>query len=224
MKYEEIMERLKTLSDPKAVEGMTKYGINPEKNLGVKVTILREMAKKIGKDHELAQHLWSTGIREARMIAAFIEDPELVSEEQMEEWVNEFNSWDICDHCCGHLFDKTKFAYKKSMEWSSREQEFIKRAAFALMAWLAVHDKKSEDDIFLPFLSVIKRESTDSRNYVKKAVNWALRSIGKRNRNLNRKAIETAEEIRKIDSRTAKWIASNAIRELTSEAIQKKLH
>jgi len=223
MQYKEILEKLKLLSDPKAVKGMARYGIKPENNLGVSVTTLRKVAKEIGKDHELAQQLWSTGIRDARMIAALIDVPKLVSEEQMESWVKDFDSWDICDHCCGHLFDKTEFAYQKAIGWSKRNEEFVKRAGFGLMAWLPVHDKKAEDESFLPFLSIIKNESIDSRNYVKKAINWALRNIGKRNPNLNKKAIKTAKEIQKIDSKSAKWIASDALRELTSDKIQKRL-
>ncbi len=206
------------------MEGMARYGINPEKNLGVSVTTLRKVAKEIGKDHQLAQRLWSTEIRDARMVAALIDDPKLVREEQMERWVKDFNSWDICDHCCGHLFDKTEYAYQKAREWSKRKEEFVKRAGFALMAWLAVHDKKAEDKEFLIFFPLIKNESIDSRNYVKKAINWALRNIGKRNLNLNKKAIKTAKEIKKMDSKSAKWIASDAIRELTSERIQKRFH
>jgi 3-methyladenine DNA glycosylase AlkD len=142
----------------------------------------------------------------------------------MEKWVKAFNSWDVCDNACGHLFDKTKYSYKKAKEWPRRDEEFVKRAGFALMAWLAVHDKKSDDERFEEFLTIIKRESTDERNYVRKAVNWALRNIGKRNLTLNGKAIKTAEEIKKIDNRTARWNANNAIRELTSEKIQERLN
>jgi len=223
MQLEEILKKLKSLSDPKAVEGMARYGINPERNLGVSVSTLRKIAKEIGKDHGLAQQLWSTGIRDARMVAALIDEPKLVSEEQMESWVKDFNSWDICDHCCGNLFDKTEYAYQKASEWSNRKEEFVKRAGFALMAWLPVHDKKAKDESFLPFLSIIKNESIDSRNYVKKAINWALRNIGKRNLDLNKKAIKTAKDIQKIDSKSAKWIASDALRELTSDKIQYRL-
>jgi 3-methyladenine DNA glycosylase AlkD len=150
-------------------------------------------------------------------------EPKKVTEEQMESWVKEFDSWDVCDQCCGNLFDKTGLAYQKAVEWSGREEEFVKRASFALMACLAVHDKKAADERFTQFLPLIKMESTDNRNYVRKAVNWALRQIGKRNLNLNRGAIEAAEEIQQMDSRSAKWIASDAIRELTSEAVQQKL-
>jgi 3-methyladenine DNA glycosylase AlkD len=169
------------MADPKAVEGMARYGINPKNNLGVSVTTLRKLAKEIGKDHQLAQQLWSTGVRDARMIAVLIDEPKLVTEEQVESWVKDFNSWDVCDHCCGNLFDKTDFAYNKAFQWSKRKEEFIKRAGFALMAWLAVHDKETNDKQFERFLTTIKRESNDDRNYVKKAVNWALRNIGKRN-------------------------------------------
>lgn len=223
MKLDEILRKLKSLSDPKAVEGMARYGINPDNNYGISVTSLRAFAREIGQDHELAQKLWDTDIRDARMVAACIDDPEQVSDEQMEHWVMDFNSWDICDHVCGHLFDKTSYAYSKAVEWSTREEEFVKRAAFALMAWLPVHDKKADDEVFLQFLPIIKRESLDNRNYVKKAVNWALRNIGKRNITLNKKAIETAKYIQKMDSKSAKWIASDTLRELTSDPVQESL-
>lgn len=212
------------MGDPKNVEGMARFGIRPENNYGVSVTAIRKFAKTIGKDHEMALQLWDSGIREARMVAALIEDPQNVTEKQIESWVSDLNSWDICDHCCGHLFDKTKFAYSKAFEWSKREPEFEKRAGFALMAWLPIHDKKVNDEKFLKFLPVIKRESHDDRNYVKKAVNWALRNIGKRSQFLNKKAIKTAEEIKKIDAKSAKWIANDAIRELTSEKVQARLN
>ena len=133
-----------------------------------------------------------------------------------------FDSWDICDHCFSNLFDKTKFAHKKAIEWSKKREEFVKRAGFVLMATLAVHDKEADNQKLVRFLPVIKREATDERNFVKKAVNWALRQIGKRNSALNKIAIQTAKEIQKIDSKSAKWIASDALRELTSEAVQKK--
>lgn len=134
-----------------------------------------------------------------------------------------FDSWDVCDQCCMNLFDKTQFAHQKAVELTKRKEEFVKRTGFVLMATLAVHDKKAKDEEFLKFLPIIKRESTDERNFVRKAVNWALRQIGKRNKNLNRAAITTAKEIQKIDSKTAKWIAADAIRELTSQAVQKRL-
>ncbi len=147
----------------------------------------------------------------------------MVTDMQMESWVKDFDSWDVCDQCCSNLFDKTKFAHQKAVEWSKREDEFVKRAGFTLMATLAVHDKKAADEEFLKFLPIIKDESIDDRNFVKKAVNWALRQIGKRNPNLNGIAIKVAEEIQQINSKSARWIASDAIRELTSEAVQKRL-
>lgn len=223
MEIDDIITRLKSLSNPKSVEGMARFGINPENTLGVSIPALRKMAKEIGRSHVLAQQLWDTGIHEARILAGMIDESEKVTEFQMEEWVRDFDSWDVCDQCCMNLFDRTGFAYPKAIEWSSREEEFVKRAGFALMAVLAFHDKKAGDEAFLNFFTVIKKESVDERNYVKKAVNWALRQIGKRNINLNRLAIETAKDILKIDSRAARWIASDALRELTGEAVQKRL-
>lgn len=222
MEYEEVIKKLKSLSNPEAIIGMAKYGITPENTYGVSIPNLRKIAKEIGISHKLAQQLWTTNIRETKILASMIEDPEMVTEEQMEGWINEFNYWEICDQCCMNLFEKTRFAYKKAVEWSSREKEFIKRAGFVLMARLAVSDKKADDNKFEKFLPIIKREATDDRNYVKKAVNWALRQIGKRSLNLNSKAINAAKEIQGIDSKGAKWIASDALRELTSEAVQKK--
>jgi len=223
MEYKEVINKMKSLENPKNVEGMARYGINPKNNLGLSVATVRSIAKEIGKDHDLALKLWDSGIRDARMLAAHVDDPEKVTEEQMEKWVLDFNSWDVCDNACGHLFDKTKFSYKKATEWSNGSEEFVKRAGFALMAWLATHDKKSDDRKFEEFLEIIKREATDERNYVRKAVNWALRNIGKRKLTLNKKAIKTAEEIKKIDDRTARWNANDAIRELTSEKVQERL-
>ncbi len=223
MEYNDIIEKLKSLSDPEAVKGMARFGINPENTYGVSVPNLRKLAKEIRVDHSLAEQLWASGIHEARVLASMVDDPKLTTEEQMDTWVKDFDSWDVCDQCCMNLFDKTEFAYQKAAEWSKREEEFIKRAGFALMATLAVHDKKATDEGFLKFLPMIKRESADRRNFVKKAVNWALRQIGKRNPNLNKLAIKTAEEIQEIDSKSARWIAADAIRELTGEAVQKRL-
>ena len=223
MQYKEIIKKMKSLANPKNVEGMVRFGISPNNTLGVSVPIVRDIAKEIGKNHKLAKQLWDSKIHEARLLAGFIDIPEKVTEKQMERWVKGFDSWDICDQLCGNLFDKTPFAYKKSFEWSKRKEEFVKRAGFVLMAVLSVHDKKAEDKRFEKFFPLIKKHSTDERNFVKKAVNWALRQIGKRNINLNKKAIKIAKEIKKIDSKSAKWIASDALRELTSDKIQKRL-
>lgn len=223
MQYDDILKRLKSLSDPRAVEGMAKYGITPERTYGVSIPNLRKIAKEMGKDHELAQKLWESDIRETRILASMIDNPETVTEEQMEAWVKDFDYWEICDQCCQNLFIKTDFAYQKAVDWSGRDEEFIKRAGFALMAWLAFKDKKAKGEQFEKFFPIIKKEATDNRNFVKKAVNWALRQIGKRNIGLNMKAIETAKEIQKIESKSAKWIAQDVIKELTSDVIQERL-
>ena len=223
MGCEEILKQLKSLSNPDAVAGMARFGINPTNTYGVSIPVLRKMAKQIGKNHLLAEKLWNSGIHEARILAPLIDPPEMVTEKQMERWVKDFDSWDVCDQCCSNLFDKTKFAYKKALEWSKRREAFVKRAGFVLMAALAVHDKEADNQKFVRFLPIIKREATDERNFVKKAVNWALRQIGKRNSALNKIAIQTAKEIQKIDSKSARWIASDALRELTGSAVRKKL-
>ncbi len=222
--YENILKQLKSLSNPEVVAGMARFGIDSNNTYGVSIPTLRKMARDSGKNHALARQLWYSCIHEARILAGMIDSPEEVTEEQMESWVKDFNSWDVCDQVCSNLFDKTEFAYKKAVEWSKREEEFVKRAGFVLIAALAVHDKSAKDEEFVKFLPIIKRESVDSRNFVKKAVNWALRQIGKRNPNLNKEAIKTAKSIRDLNSKNAKWIASDAIRELTGEAVQKKLH
>ncbi|MBI3763615.1 MAG: DNA alkylation repair protein [Chloroflexi bacterium] len=223
MKLSQVLERLKSLSNPDAVSGMARFGINPHNTYGVSVPDLRKIAKEAGRDHALAGQLWSSGIHEARILASMVDDPALVTEAQMERWVKDFDSWDTCDQCCMNLFDKTRFAYKKAMQWSRRPEEFVKRAGFALMASLAVHDKDASDEQMAKFLPVIEREAGDARNFVKKAVNWALRQIGKRNSNLNKAAIRTAKEIQKSDSKAANWIAADALRELTSEAARQRL-
>ncbi|MFP3880123.1 MAG: DNA alkylation repair protein, partial [Dehalococcoidia bacterium] len=184
---------------------------------------IRQLAKEIGRDHRLALDLWGTGIGEARILAAMVDEPGELTEEQMEDWVKGINSWDVCDQVCMNLFEKNELAWKKVVDWSKRDEEFVRRTAFSLMACLAWHDKKASDEKFIALLPVIVRGATDGRNFVKKAVNWALRNIGKRNLNLNRAAIDAAKEIERFDSRAAHWVASDALRELKSEAIQKRL-
>lgn len=222
-KYHKIIERLESLSDPHAIEGMARFGITPGKVFGVSIPELRRMAKEAGRDHELAIKLWEHDCRETRILASMTEQPGIVTERQMEEWVKDFDYWEICDQCCMNMFERTPFAYDKAVEWSLREEEFVKRAGFVLMARLAVSDKKAENSAFEQFLPFIVRESCDSRNYVKKAVNWALRQIGKRNLYLHSRALETSNEILSIDCAAAKWIARDAMRELTDEKILKKL-
>ena len=219
----EILAHLQSLAKPENVAGMARYGINPDHTYGVSMPILRQLAREIGKDHRLAAELWSSGVHEARILASLVDDPALVTEDQMGRWVAEFDSWDVCDQCCSNLFTRTRLAYRKAMEWSTSQKEFTKRAGFVLMATLAVKDKKGSDGQFEPFFANIKMGATDGRNFVRKAVNWALRQIGKRSPDLNRKARETAQQIRLIDSASARWIAADALRELSGPAVQKKL-
>lgn len=223
MRSDEILRELRSIADPESVQGMARYGIRSENALGISVPRLRSIARKVGRNHVVAKELWDSGVHEARLLAAMVDDPMMVTEEQMERWVKGIDSWDVCDICCSNLFDKTDLAWEKALEWSGRREEFVKRSGFSLMATLAVHDKKATDDKFARFLTAIERESADERNYVKKAVSWALRQIGKRNLNLNEAAIERAERIKKIDSKSARWIASDALRELTSEPVRKRL-
>jgi len=222
MEYEEVIQKLKSLSNPKNVEGMARYGINPTNNLGISIYQLRPLAKEIGMHHHLARRLWNSGIHDARLLACFIDDPKEITADQMDQWAEDFNSWDICDQACTSLFDLSPLAYEKVYQWAEHEKEFVKRAAFSLIAGLAVHDKTATDQDFEQFLPLIIKHSVDDRNYVKKAVNWALRNIGKRNLYLNRRAIETAKEMQKINSKSAKWIASDALRELASDRVQRK--
>jgi 3-methyladenine DNA glycosylase AlkD len=218
-----VINELKKHSNPKNREGMARFGIETKTAFGVSIPDLRKIATQHENGHELALELWKTNIHEARILASYIADPEKVDEKLMEEWVKDFDSWDLCDQCCSSLFDRTKFAWKKAVEWTERDEEFVKRAGFVLMAALSVHDKETGDKEFLKFLPIIEREVNDDRNFVKKAVNWALRQIGKRSLYLNKEAIKAGEKIKKMDSKSARWIASNALNELKSEAIQKRL-
>lgn len=218
-----VLRDLRALADPKVRAKMAYFGVQVEKAHGISVPELRRVAKKIGKDHELANQLWASGIHEAKCLAGMIGEPEKVTAAQMDRWARGFDSWDVVDGACCDLFSHAAPAWKKAVEWSRRKEEFVKRAAFSLMAYLAYKDKTASDAKFIRLLPIIKRESWDDRNFVKKAVNWALRNIGKRNRALNRAAIRTARQIRAHDSSAARWIAADAIRELTSPAVQKRL-
>jgi 3-methyladenine DNA glycosylase AlkD len=184
---------------------------------------LRRYARKIGRNHVLALDLWQTGIHDARLLACFIDNPEKITSDQMDMWADDFNSWDLCDQACTSLFDKNPLAWQKISVWAESEKEFVKRAAFSLIAGLSVHDKDSEDHRFEAFFPLIKKHAIDERNYVKKSVNWALRNIGKRNQSLHKKAIICAKEIEGIDSRVARWIAKDALRELQSEKIRQRV-
>lgn len=223
MKCEEVLGKLKIFSNQETLNAMARFGIDISNAYGVKVSVLRKMAKEIGTNHILAQELWKSGVHEARILASMIDDPKKVLKKQFNNWVKDFNSWDVCDMVCWNLFDKIDFVSEKIFEYSKKKNEFEKRTAFALIAGLAIHNKEMEDNEFEKFFQIIKKQSCDDRNFVKKAVNWALRQIGKRNIVLNKKAIKIAKEIQKINSKSAKWIANDAIRELTSPQIQKRI-
>ena len=218
-----VIDRLRSIGDPKAVESMARFGIRSSNSFGVSVPKLRALAGEVKQDHQLALKLWETGIHDARLLATMIDDPRQVTVAQMEKWVRDFDSWDVADGCCGNLFDKTTFALAKAKEWCKREEEYEKRAGFVLIAELAVHDKNMKDQVFLDFLPLIIDGASDKRNFVKKAVNWSLRQIGKRNLKLNKAAVSTGLKIQKMESGTAKWVASDALRELKSPQVQKRL-
>jgi 3-methyladenine DNA glycosylase AlkD len=222
-RLQETMSELAALGSAENRAGMARYGINVADAFGVSIPELRRIAKRLGTGHELALALWETGNHEARILAALVDDPAQVSGEQLEAWVSAFDSWDLCDQVCSNLFDRTSAAHAKAAEWAGRDEEFVKRAGFALMAALSVHDKTAGEAAFLAFLPLIEREAGDERPYVKKAVNWALRQIGKRDRALNRAAIDTAERVKAQGSRSARWIANDALRELLSDKVQQRL-
>ena len=223
MDLEQVMEALNGLASEEDLRGMTRFGIPTGGAMGVRVWDLRRLAKDIGRDHTLALALWDTGVHEARLLATMVADPREVDEDLIEVWVRDLDSWDITDQVCSNLFDRTPWAYEKAVEWAGREPEFQKRAGFALMACLSGHDKGAPDGKVAVFLPIIEAEAWDDRNFVKKAVNWALRQIGKRNLALNALAVETAQRIRDQGTRSARWIATDALRELTSEKVKERL-
>ena len=224
MHYDDVMARLRALANADNVAGMARYGIRPKtETLGMSVYTVREIAKEIKRDHALALQLWDSGVHEARLLAGMIADPGQMTPAEMDRWAATFDSWDIVDQTTSNLFDKTPYAYQKVFEWAEREEEFVKRAAYALIAALAVQDKKAPDSAFEAFFPVIAAGATDERNFVKKAVNWALRNIGKRNPALNQAAIDAARRIQAQGSRAARWIAADALRELTGDAVQARL-
>jgi 3-methyladenine DNA glycosylase AlkD len=220
---ETVLRELKSLADPQVHEKLAYFGVNVPKAHGISAPVLHKFARHIGKDHALAEQLWASGIHEARILATLIGEPEKVTSTQMDRWAHDFNSWDVVDTACRYLYVFAAPAWSKVDPWSRRPEEFVKRAAFSLMAYLSYIDKQAPDARFLHLLRVIERESDDERNFVRKAVNWALRQIGKRNVRLNRDAIRAGERIRGRGSRAARWIAADALRELKSEAVQKRL-
>ncbi|MBM2816779.1 MAG: putative alkylation repair enzyme [Ignavibacteria bacterium] len=216
---EEIILELKANKNPENVAGMARFGISAVNTLGIKMPVLREIAKRNGKNHALAAMLWETDIHEARILAAFTAEYKKATWEEMDKWARGFDSWDVCDQCCGSFFWKVPFAFDIAESWMAEEAEFVKRAGFALLAFLAVHRKKADDADFERFFKIIVRECKDGRNFVKKAVNWALRQIGKRNINLNNKCINLCHHIldNHPESASARWIARDALRELTDK-------
>ena len=218
-----IVDELNRNRNEKNREGMQHFGINSDKALGIPLPFLRNLAKKYRNNHELALQLWKQDIHEAKILATMIDDPKQVTSNQMEEWVRDFDSWDICDQCCSNLFDKTSFVDEKIHLWISSKNEFVKRAGFVLMACLSVHDKRRTDEDFLPYFNHILLHSIDDRNFVRKAVNWALRQIGKRNLFLRERALTIAGSLSKSEHPSARWIGNDAIRELMNEKIVKRI-
>ena len=218
-----VIGELRGFGTQRNVEGMARFGIRAANVYGVSKPKLDEIARSIGKNHSLGRELWATGIHDAKILAGMISEPELVTAEQMDSWVRDFDNWDTCDGTCCHLFVFAGPAWEKAIAWTRRPEEFQKRAGFALAAYLAYRDKSAADSKFVNFLKIVEREADDERNFVRKAVNWALRNIGKRNLRLNRAAIVTGERLKKRESRAARWVAADALRELRSEAVQSRL-
>ncbi len=218
-----VLRELRGLADPKVRAKMEYFGVHVPKAHGISAPVLHQFAKHIGKNHRLAQQLWTTGIHEARILATLIGESKKVTAAEMDRWVRDFDAWDVVDAACCYLYAYAKPAWSKAAAWSRRPEEFVKRASFSLIAYLTYKDEAAANARFARFLRVIEREAHDERNFVRKAVNWALRNIGKRNVRLNREAIRAAERIRRQDSRSARWIAADALRELKSAAVQKRL-
>ena len=212
----EVLSRLRSMQNPAAVAALARQGVTPRAALGLSVPQLKKLAEEIGVDRLIAQQLWASGIHDARVLASLVDDPARVTPKQMERWVRDFDSWALCDACCFNLFHKTPFAYAKAVAWSARKEEYVKRAAFSLVAALALNDAKASDPEFLRFIPIIKREAGDDRNFVKRSVSWALGEIGKRNKALRKVALETAKELERMESKAARWIAADATKELSA--------
>lgn len=228
MTADEIIEELRALSDPAKIADLERYAIRTPKWFGIRTPELkafaREVKKLVGDRHATALELWQSGIYDVRAVAFLIDDPKQVTPEQMDAWCADFDNWATVDGACSYLFCRTPYAYEKAFEWAEREPEFEKRAGFSMMAYLAVHDKKASDATLAEFLPILEKHAYDGRNFVRKAVNWALRQIGKRNANLNKLAIDSAERIKTQNSPAARWIAADALRELRGPAVQERLN
>jgi 3-methyladenine DNA glycosylase AlkD len=220
---EAVVASLKRLGTKRTRDGMARYAIPSDKAFGVTVGEIRQIGKRLGHNHDLALALWKTGWYEARMLAAFVDDPEQVTPAQMDRWCKDFDNWAICDTICFHLFDKTPHAFRKVAQWADRRNEFEKRAAFALLASLGVHDKKAVDEEFARCLPLIERASMDERNFVKKGVSWALRVVGRRSLDLNKASVKLSEKLAKSENPAARWIGKDALKELASNAVTSRL-
>jgi 3-methyladenine DNA glycosylase AlkD len=223
MHFSDVIAELQHMTDPAVARGLSRFGLPTEKALGITAPKLRAFAKRIGRNQTLSLKLWTTGILEARVLAALVGEPEKVTKRQMAQWASDFDSWGVCDACCAVLFVYTPHAMEMAFKWSRDKREYVKRAGFVLMASMAVHQKALENREFVPMLKAIREQSADERGFVKKAVNWALRQIGKRNSHLNVAAIETGTRIQSLNSSAARWVAADALRELRSDAVQRRL-
>lgn len=220
---DDVIAALKKRSSKKTRDGMARYAIPSERAFGVPVGEIRKLGKALGKSHALADALWKSGHYEARMLATFVDDIALVTPQQMDSWCKDFDSWAICDTACFGFFDRSAHAYKKVTAWAKRKPEFEKRAAFALLASLALHDKQADSEQFLALLPLVEAAAEDERNFVKKAVSWALRSVGRRNVELNRASIAVAERLAKSPTLAARWVGKDALRELSGPAVKRRL-
>jgi 3-methyladenine DNA glycosylase AlkD len=218
-----VVAALKRLATKTTRDGMARYAIPNDKAFGVLMSDIQKLAKQVGRNHELALALWETGWYEARMITAFIDEPERVTRAQMDRWCREFDNWAICDTLCFKLFDQTPFAWSKVVEWSGKREEYVKRAAFALLASLAGHDKSAADKQFLDCLPLIERAASDERNFVKKGVSWALRGLGRRNPTLNKAAVELSERLVNSSEPSARWLGRDALRDLKSPVVVRQI-
>lgn len=215
-----IIEKLRLVGNEKNLAGMARFGINTQTALGTGIVPVRQIAKTLKRNHPLALDLWGSGIHEARILASIIADPKQMTPDLMDEWIKVFNSWDLCDQVCGNLFCYLPWAYEKVSEWCAREPEFERRAGFSLIAYLAVHDKKAANERFYPFFDLIEKYAFDERNFVKKAVNWSLRQLGKRNSNdLQTRAVACAKRVQQQPHKAARWIATDALREFEAKKI-----
>ncbi len=222
MTSDEVLARLRALADPARLPGMARYGIATEHAYGVTVAELRALAKGIGRDHRLAADLWGSGVHEARILASLLDDPALVDDEQLERWAAGFDSWDLCDQVCQNLFRRSPHAWVKAVEWTTRPEPLVKRAAFTLMAGLAVADRRADDERFAALLAPLAAAADDDRPLVRKGASWALRAIGKRSAGLHRLAIATAEQLR-VRGGGARWVGTDALRELRGPVVLDRL-